>query len=466
MAEQAEPRIVYPGRFIRVREQFEPQPLGGTQRFEIVEHKDAVAMVAVRRGAGDQLEVALVRQRRPAVDRDLWEIPAGLVDADKRTGAEAEAVALATAKRELREEIGYAAEEWRFLTRELPSPGFSTEAISIYLAMGVHPAPGATPDASADPTEIAAVRWLPLTEALRLCADGTIDDGKTILGLHLADELLDRTTLKGVAMATASRLPATTREGMAPAAEPALRAESILLEEYNYASSTAYQAMEDRARLFNLYLVVFGIFVSGLTALYQIGQNQTNQNGQSTDQTAQLFAYSQPIALALLVIVSLTGFVFFLQLIKLRQAYRDSLLTMNAIKEYYLLRLVPELPDITKAFRWRLQTIPAGERRTVTFLVCTTIAALASLALAAASFVAYGIWFAGSGGFLPLLTDVHPYALAGLVFLLALFFHIAFYRRMLNIKRDIAAFAKEVERLGLPASLVEEYRANAYKKRK
>ena len=80
MAEQTESRIVYPGVFIRVREQFEPRPLGGTQRFELVEHPDAVAIVAVRRGAGDRLEVALVRQRRPAVDRDLWEIPAGLVD--------------------------------------------------------------------------------------------------------------------------------------------------------------------------------------------------------------------------------------------------------------------------------------------------------------------------------------------------------------------------------------------------
>jgi 8-oxo-dGTP pyrophosphatase MutT (NUDIX family) len=461
MAEQTESRIVYPGAFIQVREQFEPQPLGGTQRFEIVEHKDAVAMVAVRRGAHDQLEVALVRQRRPAVDRDLWEIPAGLVDGS--TSADP----LATAKRELREEIGYAADDWHFLTRELPSPGFSTEAISIYLAMGVHPAPGATPDASADPTEIAAVRWLPLAEAL---ADRTIDDGKTILGLHLADELLDRMTLKGAAMAadgdkTLSAVVAPARD-TSPLRDTTIRAESILLEEYNYASSTAYQAMEDRARLFNLYLVVFGIFVSGLTALYQIGQSQTNANNQANDQTAKLFTYSQPIALALLVIVSLTGFVFFFQLIKLRQAYRDSLLTMNVIKEYYLMRLTPQMPDITTAFRWRLQTIPAGERRTVTFLVCTTIAALASLALAAASFVAYGIWFAGSGGFLPLLEDVRPYAVAIGVFLIAIFFHNAVYRRMLNKERDITAFAAEVNRLGLPDSLIEEYRANAYKRKK
>ena len=139
---------------------------------------------------------------------------------------------------------------------------------------------------------------------------------------------------------------------------------------------------------------------------------------------------------------------------------------MNVIKEYYLLRLTPRMPDITKAFRWRLQTIPAGERRTVTFLVCTTIAALASLALAAASFVAYGIWFAGNSGFLPLLADVHPYALAIAVFLLALIFHNAFYRRLLNKTRDIEAFATEVSRLGLPTSLVEEYRANAYKSKK
>lgn len=417
MGEQTEPQIVYPGTYIRVREQFEPQPLGGTQRFEIVEHKDGVAMVAVRRGADDRLEVALVRQRRPAVDRDLWEIPAGLVDGSTSGDP------LATAKRELREEIGYAAEDWRLLTRELCDPGFSTHAISIYLASGVHPTLGATPDTSADPTEITAVRWLPLVEALRLCHEGAIDDGKTLLGLHLADELLDQTTLKGVSMSIASRVSAPADVATNDAG---LKIENMMLEEFNYASSTAYQAMEDRARIFNLYLVLVGVFVSGLSALYQF----SSKNG-----VLQLF--SQPLAIVLLLIVGMLGFVFFLQLIQLRQTYRESLITMNIIKEYYIGRFKDEVKDIDLAFPWRLATIPAGERfGSVTFLVCTTVAALGSLCLSGAAFVGSAVTLANNGDIASLLDDPRPYIIAAGVFIVAMAFHIVIYRRMTSKTRD------------------------------
>src|SRR6266478_4752570 len=50
-----------------------------------------------------------------------------------------------------------------------------------------------------------------------------------------------------------------------------LKIENMLLEEFNYAGVTAYQAMEDRARMFNLYLLLVGVVASGLGALYQLG---------------------------------------------------------------------------------------------------------------------------------------------------------------------------------------------------
>ncbi len=427
MAEHTESRIVYPGAFIRVREQFEPQPLGGTQRFEIVEHKDAVAMVAVRRGAGDQLEVALVRQRRPAVDRDLWEIPAGLVDGS--TSADP----LATAKRELREETGYEAEEWHFLTRELPSPGFSTEAISIYLAMGVHPAPGATPDASADPTEIAAVRWLPLAEAL---ADRTIDDGKTILGLHLADELLDRTTLKGAAMPLdipnmpfpvakeRAGLPALTRDST-------LRAENIMLEDFTYASTTAYQAMEDRARMFSFYLTLVGVLIGGLGLFSQLG--------------SAVAPYLPIVAIALLGLAGVLGSVFFIKLIRLRQANRESLIAMNKLKEYYIELFKDRLPGLGEAFRWRLMTIPGEKIGNVTFLVCYTVAVVASLLYAAAAFVLYQqMLMPAIGPLVSGIADAVPWLLAVLVFFISLVVHNFIYVRQFN-QRKLDELLKKVQ---------------------
>ncbi len=50
-----------------------------------------------------------------------------------------------------------------------------------------------------------------------------------------------------------------------------LKIESMLLEEFNYASTTAYQAMEDRARMFNMYLLVVGILGSAFGAIYPLG---------------------------------------------------------------------------------------------------------------------------------------------------------------------------------------------------
>ena len=431
MAEQAESRIVYPGAFIRVREQFEPQPLGGTQRFEIVEHKDAVAMVAVRRGVGDQLEVALVKQRRPAVDRDLWEIPAGLVDGSTHADP------LATAKRELREEIGYLADDWHFLTRELPSPGFSTEAISIYLAMGVHPAPGATPDASADPTEIAAVRWLPLAEAL---ADRTIDDGKTILGLHLADELLDRMTLKGAAMPLdipnmpfpsvkeRDGLPALTRDST-------LRAESILLEEFTYVSTTAYQAMEDRARMFSVYLTLVSVLVAGLGLFSQFGGAAT--------------PYLPIVAFTLFGLAGALGTVFFFKLIRLRQANRDSIIAMNRIKEYYIALFRQRQPGLGGAFDWRLKTVPGEKIGNVTFLVCYTVAVVACLLYAVAVFVLYQQVLMPALGLPDEIAGAVPWALAAFFFIGSLLVHNVIYAREFNqqkLKNRLAKVQEEVKK--------------------
>ena len=189
MREQRSSEEFFHGKLITLRVETIPQQGGGTSHFEIVEHPDAVAIVALRYDAANGSEVApqvvLVNQERPAVKKKTWELPAGLVEVNERDNLQL------TAARELREETGYLADNWHFLVREYPSPGFSTEPISIYLATHVHPAPDAlNTDTPADPTEIAHVRWIPLHEALVLCRNGEIEDGKTLLGLSLVQNLL------------------------------------------------------------------------------------------------------------------------------------------------------------------------------------------------------------------------------------------------------------------------------------
>lgn len=179
---QAQGEVIYRGKLITVRRQPVPQPNGSIALYDIVDHPDAVGIVAVRTDLGDGGPyVALVKQPRPAINQDTWEIPAGLVDAGEEDDT------LKTAVRELREETGFDGGKFDFLHKHYPSPGFMNEAISIYLATDLKTAPGAP---APDPNEIASLEWKPLDEAMAMCSRGEIEDGKTVIGLWLARDAL------------------------------------------------------------------------------------------------------------------------------------------------------------------------------------------------------------------------------------------------------------------------------------
>lgn len=184
MSDDVQGEVVYTGKLITVRKEPVPQPNGSTALYDIVDHPDAVGIVAVRTDLGDgERYVALVRQRRPAIHEDTWEIPAGLVDVGE------EGDPLKTAMRELREETGFDGGTFVFLHKHYPSPGFMNEAISVYLATDLRAAPGAP---APDPNEIESLEWKPLTEAMAMCWRGEIDDGKTVIGLWLARDKLEQ----------------------------------------------------------------------------------------------------------------------------------------------------------------------------------------------------------------------------------------------------------------------------------
>jgi 8-oxo-dGTP pyrophosphatase MutT (NUDIX family) len=132
---------------------------------EIVAHPGAVTVVA-----HDGERVYMVRQPREAVDEQaLLELPAGKLDEEGED-------ALATAKRELAEEIGKAAETWEHLTSFYSSPGFAAEEIHVYLATDLR-------DESADAGEEERI------EVVEVPLDGLDDviaecrDGKSLVGL-------------------------------------------------------------------------------------------------------------------------------------------------------------------------------------------------------------------------------------------------------------------------------------------
>ncbi len=114
-------------------------------------------------------DVLLVRQYRHAVRADLWEIPAGKIEPGED--------ALSCARRELREETGYGAENWTQLTSFFTSPGFSNERITLFRASGLRQVEPPCSD------EIAERLVLPIEQAERMILSSEITDAKTILAI-------------------------------------------------------------------------------------------------------------------------------------------------------------------------------------------------------------------------------------------------------------------------------------------
>lgn len=172
-------REVYDGAIVRLRVDTVEMPGGSTAEREVVEHHDAVAVVALDESGA----VTLVRQYRYPLGERLLELPAGLCDVD---GEEVRA----TAERELREETGLAAETWRPLVRFSTSPGFSTERVQVFLATGISEVE--RPDGADDEeSEIELVR-VPLAEAVDDVLAGRITNGIAVAGLLAAREVLRR----------------------------------------------------------------------------------------------------------------------------------------------------------------------------------------------------------------------------------------------------------------------------------
>ncbi len=165
---------IYDGKIIRVEKWRVSLPDGREAAREVVIHKGAAAIVPV----DAQGMVTLVRQHRVALDTFTWEIPAGKLDSVSEDP-------LDCAKRELEEETGLRAANWRRLSHVITTPGFCTEQISIYLATEL-----SQHEAHADQDEFLRLQKMPLDEAVNRVMAGEFRDAKTCLGLLMAARVL------------------------------------------------------------------------------------------------------------------------------------------------------------------------------------------------------------------------------------------------------------------------------------
>ena len=165
-------RDVHVGKILALRVDEVRMPGGGTARREVVEHLPAVAVVAL----DDDGRVVLIRQYRHPVGERLWELPAGLVDHDGEDP-------LAAAKRELVEEVGLEAADWSVLVDVAASPGFTDEAVRVYLATGLSEVTRV--EMGEEEADI-VMRRFPLAEAVRMALGGEIVNASAVAGVLAA----------------------------------------------------------------------------------------------------------------------------------------------------------------------------------------------------------------------------------------------------------------------------------------
>jgi ADP-ribose pyrophosphatase len=161
-------RRVYTGRAVNLRVDEIEQPSGRTTNREIIEHSNAIAVIAL----DNQGNILLERQYRRAADKELLEIPAGGIEPGE---SPEEAV-----RREMQEETGLLPQNIERLGGFFLAPGYSTEYLHVFMATDLVPA-----RLFADDTEEIKVIQVPMDDISQLIADCAIEDGKTLAGLML-----------------------------------------------------------------------------------------------------------------------------------------------------------------------------------------------------------------------------------------------------------------------------------------
>jgi 8-oxo-dGDP phosphatase len=169
----ASTKDIYEGRVMALRSDEVEMPGGRTAVREILEHPGAVAIAAL--DPDDSL--MMIHQYRHPVGRRLWELPAGLLDVAGEDPLEA-------ARRELTEEAGLEATDWSVLIDVVPSPGFSDEAVRVYLARGLTEV--GRPESGDDEEADLTTRWVTLSVAVRMVLAGTIVNAITVAAVLAA----------------------------------------------------------------------------------------------------------------------------------------------------------------------------------------------------------------------------------------------------------------------------------------
>lgn len=167
---------MFKGKIITVYKDEALLPDGKTATREVIAHNGGVCVLPIN----ENNEVFLVEQFRYPYNEVIEEIPAG-----KRDSLDEEP--LATAKRELKEEIGATAKNYTFLGELYPTPGYCGEIIYMYLATDL-----SFGKACPDPDEFLNVKKYTFDEVIKKVLSGEIKDAKTQTAVLKAAQILKK----------------------------------------------------------------------------------------------------------------------------------------------------------------------------------------------------------------------------------------------------------------------------------
>jgi ADP-ribose diphosphatase len=168
-------KLAFKGKTFNVYTDTLIEPGGHRNTRDVIRHNGSVVILAIDESKDPaDPDVIMERQYRHAAGQFLIELPAGKRDAGESP--------LAAAKREMIEETGYRAKRWKMMLRYFASPGFLGEWMQIYLARDIREGV-ATPELD----ERIEVLRVPLSQAMKMVAEGKIHDGKTLIALSLYD---------------------------------------------------------------------------------------------------------------------------------------------------------------------------------------------------------------------------------------------------------------------------------------
>lgn len=165
---------IYDGKILKLKVDTVEMPDKKYSKREIIEHPGAVAMIPIT----EEGNILLVRQYRKAVEDFLLEIPAGKLEVNEEPKE--------TATRELKEEIGMDPKKLTYLSEFYSSPGYCDEKIHLFLAEDLEEG-----DFEKEEGEFLEVVEYSIEELIKMVSMGDIVDSKTIIGIFLAEKIIE-----------------------------------------------------------------------------------------------------------------------------------------------------------------------------------------------------------------------------------------------------------------------------------